>query len=199
MSDYEAILEFWFGSHADDGWVAAQRAKLWWGKEPAADAEMRRRFENDLAAAAGGRLQDWQNQPESRLALILLTDQFPRGIYRDSARAFAYDRYALDWAMDGIALAMDQQLRPIERAFFYLPLEHAESLEHQNRCVALFDQLAAGVRSGWRETFQDYAAFAKRHREIIVRFGRFPHRNPQLGRESTPEELEFLRQPGSSF
>ena len=195
----ETILEFWFGEDTDDSVVAKNKSALWWSKNPDVDAEMRQRFESFVHRAAAGELSDWQSNPRGRLALILLTDQFPRSIYRDSPNAFAYDAKALGWCIDGIDQGMDLQLRPIERVFFYLPLEHAESLEHQDRSVKQFRRLLDEVGAGQTKVFEEYLDFAVRHRDIIARFGRFPHRNKILGREPTSDELAFLATPGSSF
>jgi len=193
------ILEFWFGSDPDDAATAKAQGKLWWSKNPAVDAEIRARFGATVQAAAFGRCDDWTATPRGRLALIILFDQFPRNMHRNSPRAFAYDGMARKLALDGIAAKADQSLRPIERVFCYLPLEHSEDITHQDRCVALYEALAAGVPPELRETFTGYVDFAERHRAIIRRFGRFPHRNAALGRASTAEEIEFLKQPGSSF
>jgi len=195
----EAIFEFWFGSDPDDRVVAKEKSALWWSKNTQIDNEIRQRFESSVIRATAGELSDWQSNPRGRLALILLTDQFPRNIYRDSAGAFAHDSKALAWCLDGIEQGLDLKLRPIERVFFYLPLEHAESLEHQERAVKYFGQLVANVGPEHKQTFQEYLDFAVRHRDIIARFGRFPHRNKILGRASTPQELAFLNEPGSSF
>jgi len=131
--------------------------------------------------------------------LILLTDQFPRNMYRDSPQAFAYDAKALAWCLEGLKQQFDRHLRPIERVFFYLPLEHAESLEHQERSVEKFRELLDEADERRKNVFAEYLDLAVRHRNIIARFGRFPHRNRILGRESTGEELAFLKEPGSSF
>jgi len=195
----ETVLEFWFGSSADDGAVAKEKFALWWSKSPQVDEEIRQRFENLVAQAGSGKLTDWQSTPSGRLALILLTDQFPRNIHRDSPRAFAQDSKALAWCLDGIKNDFDLKLRPIERVFFYLPLEHAESLKHQEQSVKLFRELAESVTSDQKTLFDGYLDYAVRHRDTIARFGRFPHRNKILGRGSTAEELVFLAEPGSSF
>jgi uncharacterized protein (DUF924 family) len=195
----ESILDFWFGGDPDDGVVAKEKAVLWWSKNTPIDEEIRTHFEPWVLKAGAGELADWQTTPSGRLALILLTDQFPRNIYRDSPQAFAFDDKALVWSLGGIKLDFDLKLRPIERVFFYLPLEHAESLRRQEQSVKLFRELADGVGADLKTTFEGYLDYAVRHRDIIARFGRFPHRNQILGRESTPEELAFLNQPGSSF
>lgn len=193
------ILEFWFGNAEDDSAIAQSQQKLWWSKNPQVDADMRNRFGSLVETAAAGKLDHWAQDARGRLALILLFDQFPRNMYRDTPRAFAYDPLAGKLALDGISSGADRELRAIERVFFYLPLEHGESAELQERCVALFTALAAGVPEAERKTFQGYVDYALRHRDVIHRFGRFPHRNQILGRISTPEEIAFLKQPGSSF
>lgn len=194
-----AILTYWFGPHADDGATAQAQGRLWWSKDPAVDAEIQRRYAPLVQAAAFGKYDGWAATPQGRLALILLFDQFPRNLYRGSPRAFAYDNLARRLALDGLAAGIDRALRPIERVFFYLPLEHAEDSALQARSVALFTALATGVPAAWQATFAGYVDFAQRHRDIIQRFGRFPHRNAALGRRPTPEESAFLLGPGSSF
>ena len=195
----ESILDFWFGANPDDAVVAKEQAKLWWSKNHEIDDEMRRRFEDAVRSATTGKLNEWLSTARGRLALIILTDQFPRNMYRDTARAFSYDSKALTWCLDGVDGRIDRKLRPIERAFFYLPLEHAESREHQAKSVDCFTELAVSVPMEQRSTFEEYLDVAMRHRDIIDRFGRFPHRNNILGRESTAEELAFLTEPGSGF
>lgn len=195
----EAILNFWFGAASDDATVAKEKSALWWSKSAESDEEIRQRFDSLVTQAAAGELSDWQMTPSGRLALILLTDQFPRNIHRDSPRAFAQDSKALAWCLNGIKRDFDLKLRPIERVFFYLPLEHAESLEHQEQSVRQFSALLDEVGADQKTFFAEYLDFAVRHRDIIARFGRFPHRNKILGRESTPDEIAFLAEPGSSF
>jgi uncharacterized protein (DUF924 family) len=194
-----SVLEFWFGTSPDDVVVARDKSALWWSKNPQIDDEIRRRFEKLVGKAGAGELSEWQATPSGRLALILLTDQFPRNIYRDSPQAFAYDTQALGFCMAGVEEGVDRQLRSIERVFFYLPLEHSESLEHQDRSVNHFRELLGQAGTDQKEVFAEYLDFAVRHRDIIARFGRFPHRNTILGRQSTPDELAFLGEPRSSF
>ena len=195
----ESILDFWFGTNPNDAVVAKEQAELWWSKNYETDNEMRRRFEDTVRAAAAGELNEWRATVRGRLALIILTDQFPRNIYRETARAFSCDSKALAWCLDGLHGRSDRELRPIERVFFYLPLEHAESREHQAKSVECFTELVASVPMEQRSTFEEYLDFAVHHRDIIDRFGRFPHRNNILGRESTAEELASLTEPGSGF
>lgn len=193
------LLDFWFGSSDDDAVTAERQADLWWGHSSATDEELASRFGHPVSAAAAGVLDHWTGSPRGRLALILLLDQLPRAMYRQTARAFATDDKALRVARKGLESGADRLLRPIERVFFYLPFEHSEDIADQHRSVELFRGLAASVREDWRETFETFVDYAVRHRDIIARFGRYPHRNEALRRESTPEEIEFLKEPGSGF
>jgi uncharacterized protein (DUF924 family) len=193
MSTPEAVLEFWFPADP-------RRANaLWWGKDAALDAEIRERFGPTLRAARAGELDAWAEAARGRLALIVVLDQMSRNIHRDSPEAFAADERARALTLTGLERGHDRELRPIERLFFYLPLEHSEALADQQRCVELMGALASEVEDAEREQFVGFVDYAVRHRDIIERFGRFPHRNAVLGRESTAAELEFLTQPGSSF
>ncbi len=145
MENIRTVLEFWFGENPDDGMVAAERSSLWWSKNPEIDDEVRGRFESLVLAAEAGDLDHWRSSIEGRLALILVRDQFPRNIYRETPAAFRFDDIARDLCLGGLAKRVDRNLRPIQRVFFYLPLEHSENLEHQNRCVELFHELAEEV------------------------------------------------------
>jgi uncharacterized protein (DUF924 family) len=195
----DTLLDFWFGTDPDDAVVAKEQAALWWSKNKQTDQEIRSRFEDQVRAAAQGELDPWARTARGRLALIILLDQLPRNIYRETARAFLHDEKALALSLEGLHLGMDRQLRPIERVFFYLPLEHSECLAHQERSVERFSDLVTTVPAEQKSTFEEYLNFAVRHRDIIERFGRFPHRNTTLGRKSTAEELAFLAEDGSSF
>jgi uncharacterized protein (DUF924 family) len=183
------VLDYWFGPAPD----LASRRRLWFGKDPEVDAEIRRRFEGLYRSALAGELDAWLAAPESALALVVVLDQFPRNMYRDTGRAFAADAKALAFAQEALALGHDRQMLPVQRLFLYLPFEHSEGLADQHRSVKLFAALddAAGLSDAY-----DYAL---RHYCVIQRFGRFPHRNASLGRVSTPEERGFLEQPGSRF
>lgn len=194
-----AVLEFWFGGAVEDDSVIAEKGRIWFHGGDAIDAEIRARFGALHEAAAVGKLDGWLVAPRGRLGLILLIDQFSRNLYRGDARAFAHDSLALGWCREGLAAGADRRLRPIERVFFYLPLEHSETLADQEQAVALFTALRVGVGVALTKPFDEFAEYAKRHHDIIARFGRFPHRNAILGRASTAEELAFLKQPGSSF
>ncbi|HEY7608370.1 MAG TPA: DUF924 family protein [Alphaproteobacteria bacterium] len=183
MSEIRDVLGFW---------LAPANRPLWFKKEPAFDDEVRRRFEDVHERAAAGRLAAWQNAPEGTLALLLCLDQFPRNMYRGTPRAFETDekaRAVADWAVDrGFDLKFkDEQ----ERLFFYLPFEHSEDLDDQHRAVALIRQRCPHD--------PEILRYAILHRDVIARFARFPHRNAILGRPSTPEEEEYLKQPGAGF
>ena len=199
MDTPDTLHAFWFGTSPQDAEVIARQSALWWQKQPAVDTEIRKRFAPLVERAATGELDSWLGELRGRLALILLTDQFPRNIWREQAAAFAFDVLALRWAKEALVLGLDTRARPIERVFLYLPLEHSENLADQQHAVRLFDALAASVSSELRPAFDGFLDYARRHLEIIERFGRFPHRNAALGRETTAAEADFLRQPGSRF
>jgi len=193
------LLEFWFGDDPDDAAVATAQAELWWGHRTETDELLQARFGAAASAAAADVLDHWVGSPRGRLALILLLDQLPRAIHRGTPAAFAQDAKARTVADRGLESGADRLLRPIERLFYYLPFEHSEDLADQDRSVELYRELAASVPRTQQETFAAFVDYAVRHRDIIKQFGRFPHRNRILGRESTPEETAFLEQPGSSF
>ncbi|AYV36839.1 DUF924 domain-containing protein [Aeromonas veronii] len=200
MQPWQPLLDLWFGDEADDVLRATRQAPLWWGKSSETDALLAKQFGELAEAAAEGCLAHWADAPSGRLALILLLDQLPRNIHRGTPAAFAQDPLARDLCLKGLSIGADKSLSPLERVFFYLPLEHAESREQQVRSVALFEALAAEqAGTPAQATFAGFADFARRHQVIIERFGRFPHRNDILGRTSTPEEAAFLQQPGSGF
>ena len=199
LAEAEAVLQFWFGTSSDDLDVSEGQASLWWGKDPATDELIRERFGSLRLAAIAGRLGHWEVTARGRLALIVLVDQFSRNLFRQQPEAFAHDALARQWCVDGLARGDDRSLRPIERVFFYLPLEHSEVLDDQRRSIERYEQLGREVPPQLQKPFADYVDFARRHCEIIERFGRFPHRNAVLGRASTPEEQQFLQGPGSSF
>jgi uncharacterized protein (DUF924 family) len=189
MTDYrpEDVLAFWFGEGEEYG----KRQKRWFEKDAAFDAEVARRF-----GALYERLRasdEWLDPARACLARIIVLDQLPRNMYRGTPRAFASDAQALAAARHALDAGYDRDLLPAERLFVYLPFEHSERLADQERACALCEPLGA-----FPET-DDVPRYAYAHRDIIRRYGRFPHRNAILGRSSTPEELEFLKQPGSSF
>jgi uncharacterized protein (DUF924 family) len=187
MESVQDVLHFWFGD------PPGERRKAWFFKDPQFDEQIRERFLQVYEAAASGALSSWTRSAHEALALIVLTDQFPRNMFRGSPRAFATDPVALSTAKHVIEAGWDAAMLPVERMFVYLPYEHSESLADQDRSVELFGPLDV-----FPET-SDASEYSERHRVIVQRFGRFPHRNAALGRPSTAEEVEFLKQPGSGF
>jgi len=187
----QTVLEFWFGSPQSEDY--GKPRKEWFIKNPAFDEEVRSRFFSLYQEAAQGNLNHWKNSPESCLALILLLDQFPRNIFRGNPRMFQTDSQALAMAKYALKNDYDRQLLNVQRWFIYLPFEHSEDLEMQYRAISLFHRLKDDPNSA---STIDYA---ERHLKVIEKFGRFPHRNAILGRESTPEEITFLQQPDASF
>lgn len=187
----DAILDFWFGQPETPEYGKSRQ--VWFQKNAEFDTAIRTQFLADYEQVAAGELDGWQNSPLSCLALIIILDQFPRNIFRGTPKAFATDPKALEIAQHAINQGYDKSLLNIQRLFIYLPLEHSENLEHQQQSVEQIRQITDDSDS------TGILSYAIRHLEIIERFGRFPHRNAILGRETTPEEAEFLQQPGSSF
>lgn len=183
-----ALLQFWFGD------PPLQPRPQWFAKDAAFDALIRERFGALIEAALRGELDAWQAQPLPALARLLLLDQFTRNVFRDTPRAFAGDAQALAAARAMVAHGQDQALAPVQRGFVYLPFEHAEDLQAQEEGLRLFAALTAADPAQ-----ADSELWARKHHVIIERFGRFPHRNAILGRDSTAEEMEFLTQPYSRF
>jgi len=193
MSRVDEILSFWFGTPRDDEEYYNTWHKRWFTSDPHFDLIVREYFLNDYHLAATRALMDWQNTARSGLALVLLCDQFPRNMFRNDPRAFTTDPLARAVATHLTQVGLDRQLLPVERSFIYMPFMHSEALQDQQHSVTLFRRLAE------EREFLNSVPYALKHQEIIKRFGRFPHRNATLGRLSTPEEVEFLKQPGSSF
>lgn len=180
MSEPEAIIEFWIDEIGPKGWYEAVDS---------VDEEIRARFGSLWQEAAAGRCEFWLNGPRGALAYIILTDQFPRNMFRGDPRAFATDARARHAAEEAIAHGWDMRIPEPQRQFFYLPLMHSETLEDQDRCIAL-------IESSMPETGKRNLPHARVHREIIRQFGRFPYRNAALGRDSTPQERAFLEGGG---
>jgi uncharacterized protein (DUF924 family) len=185
------VLAFWFGREGEPGY--GEFSDRWFRKDEAFDREVADRFGDLYERAAAGELDAWREEAEGCLALVIVLDQFPRNMFRGDARTHATDGEALAAAKYAIERALDRELPAFQKMFLYMPFMHTESVEDQRRSVELFEGLAAEPGG------PDVVEYAVGHRDIVERFGRFPHRNAILGRETTPEEAEFLTQPGSSF
>lgn len=194
-----SILDCWFGPKENRDKLSAEIKTRWWKKDPEFDALIKAKFLPMLENAAEGKLDNWANSPEGRLALIILLDQFTRNIYRNTSQAFSCDSKALTLTLEGIKRNDDQQLAAYERAFFYMPLMHSENRHIQSMSIIYFQKLVDSVPVSLQKDFINNLNFAKQHKAIIDQFGRYPHRNQLLGRESTEEEIAFLKKPGSSF
>ena len=194
-----AILAFWFKEQELTAPQIDRRMDIWFGEDPVFDAEVKEKFLGDVELASDGKLNHWAADPRGRLALILLIDQFRRNIFRSSAEAFSKDRLALKLCVEGAMEKKDRVLTPIQKVFFYMPLQHAESAKVQAKAVELYNRLAESVSPTFQETFLVCATFAELHKDVIDRFGRFPHRNKLLGRENTPEEDEYLAGDSPDF
>jgi uncharacterized protein (DUF924 family) len=199
------ILNFWFGPRPYTFAQVQQHSRLWFGEShapeltPQTDELVKERFGNLVREAALGRLTAWESGSRRRLALILLLDQFSRNIYRGTARAFAQDRQALELTLNGMQIGADATLDPVERLFFYMPLMHAEDPDVQEEALAACRRLRQETAPELISIFDANLKAAIEHHQIIARFGRFPYRNCALGRESTPEELQWLTSAGNSF
>ena len=181
-----ALIDRWFGPPDDP--ARERHRKIWFESTPEFDAELRRDFLADYERAAAGELGEWEEAPESALALVLLLDQVPRNIFRGTPRAYATDAAAREAADRALAHGFDAAVPPVWRRFFYMPFHHSEALADQQRSCALFAALPADPERS------DDARYVSRYLDTIARFGRFPHRNAILGRVSTPEEIAFLQE-----
>ena len=195
----DRILAFWFKAHELSAPQIDGRMDIWFGEDPVFDHEIAKEFADDVEEASTGRLDHWAHKPHGRLALILLLDQFRRNIYRNTAEAFALDKAALKLCVEGAMEKKDAGLTPIQRVFYYMPLQHAESRKVQAKSVQIYRRLADAVSPTYRETFETIAQFAELHRDIVERYGRFPHRNRLLNRKNTPDEAEFLAGDAPTF
>ncbi len=196
---YQDILSFWFGDAARNLDIIALKSDIWWNKSPSLDADIKERFESVLCALKNNELEDWRETPHGLLAMIILTDQFSRNIYRSTPAAFENDVLATSFCLEGMANRKDIELKLVKRVFFYMPLMHSESSKLQDKSVEQFTNLVDISEPDEKKYFQGNLNYAVKHRDIVRRFGRFPHRNRILGRQSTAEEIEFLKTPGSSF
>ena len=195
----DAILAFWFRETSLSAPQIDGRMDVWFGEDPLFDQQIRDEFMTDVEEAAEGKLDHWIRSPRGTLALILLLDQFRRNIYRGSAEAYAGDRKALKLCVEGAMNKGDKGLSAIQRVFFYMPLQHAESRKVQTKSVSIYQRLAEAVSATYTETFETIAQFAELHHDIVEQFGRFPHRNKILKRENTPEEEEYLAGDAPDF
>lgn len=195
----DAILAFWFKEQELSAPQIDRRMDIWFGEDEVFDHECKKEFSGDVDEASEGKLDHWAHEPLGRLALILLLDQFRRNIYRNTAEAFAMDKAALKLCVEGAMEKKDRGLTPIQRAFFYMPLQHTESRRVQAKGVEIYNRLSEAVSPTYRETFETIAQFAELHHDIVVQFGRFPHRNVLLNRKNTPEEDEYLAADSPDF
>lgn len=186
------VLDFWFGDGLRADWPSDDRNPLWFGGGAAQDALIRERFGERVEQALQGGLTDWETNLTDRLALVLLLDQFSRNVHRGQARAFAGDARAQQLVVRTLAHGDDRALPRVGRVFLYMPLMHAENPALQADCVRCFQELAQEAPAALHKSLAGNLRFAEEHRDIIERFGRFPHRNAALGRASTPEETQFL-------
>lgn len=195
----DEILMFWFEEKESSAPQIDARMDIWFGDDPHFDAEIKKEFSDDVDRASAGELDHWAREPRGRLALVLLLDQFRRNIYRNKPEAFKKDKAALKLCIEGASAKMDQQLSPIQKVFFYMPLQHSESLKVQKKSCEIYRHLANSVSPTQKETFNTVLHFAELHADIIEQYGRFPHRNKILGRKNTPEEDEYLAADAPTF
>ena len=199
LAEADDLLEFWFADAVTGAEAIARRNRVWFAGGAEFDRACGERFAALLAAAASGQLDHWMESPRGRLALVLLLDQFSRNIYRGTAAAYQQDERALAVCREGIEMEHDKQLAPIERTFFYLPMEHAEDRAIQALSVQSFETLAEEAPEELHDQMQANAGYARQHRDIVEKFGRFPHRNEVLGRKSTPDEEAYLADDAPRF
>lgn len=200
MTRPDDVLEFWLGTLREDGTADPEIATRWWKKDAAFDAEIREKFGDAHERAARGELDDWASTPRGRVALVIVLDQFSRNLCRNDPRAFAQDPKALSLTLAALDADELDELKAAELYFLLMPCMHAENQAAQDRGLQLYTERAelAGSEDA-KKMLSAATHYAKLHRDIVVRFGRFPHRNVVVGRESTPEEIAFLKEPNSSF
>jgi uncharacterized protein (DUF924 family) len=204
VDEARGVRDYWFGQLPLTAEQLERRMRFWFAATPSEqrdhrDATIARRFGDLLKRAAAGELASWADGPRRRLSLVILLDQFPRHIFRGSARAFAYDAQALALTLSGMQSAADAALNVVERIFFYMPMQHAESREVQDESVAAYRRVLAEAPQELHAFFESSLRSAQNHRGIIEQFGRFPHRNALLGRTSSPAEEQWLAQHRDSF
>ncbi len=205
MDHARDVLDYWFGKRESDAESLTKRMAFWFPTDGNSeivalfDREIAARFEPLMQRAQDGQLDAWADSPRRRLALILLFDQFPRNVHRGSARAFATDERALALTLAGMQGAADAALQPLERVFFYMPLQHSESLDVQEESLAAYRRLFDETSGALQRVAANTLKYAQLHHELIRRFGRFPHRNALLGRQSTAGEQALLDEEGMDF
>ena len=195
----EDILDFWFGELNEHGCSTPEHRKRWWTKSDAFDESIQHYFLDDYEAIVAGEREAWRSTARGALAYIIVLDQFSRNMFRGTAKMFAADELAREVCREGLDAGFDAELSFDERVFFYLPLEHSESMDDHELCLELFESLLDSAPELLQADAKYYLDFALQHKAIIERFGRYPHRNKILGRASSDEEAKFLQEPGSSF
>jgi uncharacterized protein (DUF924 family) len=199
MEESERVIEFWFGDLTEEGLCEQQKSARWYQGGADFDAEIKERFCGLFTRLLSGERPSWSYDGSGMLASVIVLDQFSRNMFRATSAMFSADPKALSLALEAIALGHDQRAPAAQRSFFYMPLMHSEEVRMQSRCVELFEAFANGSHGQVKEFAEGGLKYAVAHRDIVQRFGRFPHRNVALGRVSTREELDFLEQPGSAF
>ncbi len=194
-----SVYRYWFGEEELTPANIERRQPLWWAGGADQDYDIERRFGKLVEAASQGAFREWLDTPASNLALIILTDQFPRNLWRGTARAFSCDSLAREYATALVQQEVFAQMNPAERTFALMPFEHSESLQDQDFCLQEFEKLEREAGPEWQSTVAGFVKFARSHRDIIQQFGRFPHRNRARGRENTAEEEEWLAEGGQGF
>ncbi len=197
--DIHRVLDFWFQPGTMDQPTIDRRMDRWFTADAVTDAVLRNEFGSLVEQASKGQLDAWVATPEGRLALILMLDQFRRSIFRGTPKAFSRDPHALKLCVEGAMKGDYKTLNPFQQAFYFMPLQHAESLKIQERSVKIYEGLVTGVSDTLKATFATFAQFAELHHDIVESFGRFPHRNKTLGRANTAEEQEYLGAGAPSF
>lgn len=198
-SDVQRVLNFWFAGTGRDSPRVDSRMDRWFGVDEGFDNQIRDEFGDLVQLASEQKLMDWAGTPEGCLALIILIDQFRRNIFRSSAEAFTLDHLALKLCIDGTLAGDHKKLSPVQRLFFFMPLQHSESVRVQKKSVEIFQAMAEDVTDTLRETFLTTAHFAELHHDIVVEFGRFPHRNNILGRQNTDAEADYCAAESPTF
>ena len=198
-ADTHRVIDFWFGNLDRHGLADKEHVSSWWKKDEAFDAALRAHFMDLHAEIMDGGRRTWQSQDLGVLATVIVLDQFSRNMFRGTPRMYESDQLAVELATKALEDGVDRRVATHHAVFLYMPFMHSEALEHQERCITLFRELAERVEGPARDAVSGNVDYAIQHRDIVARFGRFPHRNEILGRDSSAEEREFLTQPGSSF